>query len=174
MTMGQVERLTATQKACLRLVFLHMSSKDIGKQLGTSPHTVDNHIKAAMQRLGVENRRMAARLLAETEGLDFRRALTDQSPELGNDTSPNATVFAQFEEKFESGSAEFTEKVSVQTDTRSHYGQASVRLPIPRYLGEANTLSAAERIGWMLALVVLICLAVGAMLSGLEALRSIT
>lgn len=40
-----------------------MSSKEIGRQLGISPSTVDNHIHAAVTKLNAKNRWQAAQLL---------------------------------------------------------------------------------------------------------------
>jgi DNA-binding CsgD family transcriptional regulator len=63
----RIARLTDQQRACLRLVYAHMTSKEIAPLLGIEPGSVDQHIKAAMRVLGVGDRRAAARLLAEYE-----------------------------------------------------------------------------------------------------------
>src|ERR1044072_2814751 len=68
MDSDRIERLTDKQRACLRLVYAHMSSKEIAPRLGVEPGTVDQYIKAAMRTLGVSERRGAARRLAEQEG----------------------------------------------------------------------------------------------------------
>lgn len=59
--------LSEGQKACLRLVAQGMSSKEIAKQLGLAPQTVDTYLKTSMARLGASNRRDAARMLAASE-----------------------------------------------------------------------------------------------------------
>lgn len=59
--------LTDGQKACLRLVAQGMSSKEIARELQLTPLTVDTYVKAAIARLGVANRREAARRLHEQE-----------------------------------------------------------------------------------------------------------
>jgi DNA-binding CsgD family transcriptional regulator len=61
--------LTPGQKACLRLVMQHLSSKEIARELGISPHTVDMRIKRANAALGVSTRFEAARALAACEQL---------------------------------------------------------------------------------------------------------
>lgn len=38
---ARIAELTDSRRACLRLVYRHMSSKDIARGLGISPHTVD-------------------------------------------------------------------------------------------------------------------------------------
>ena len=65
--LDQVDQLTEAQRRCLRLVLAHMTSKEIGRELQLSPHTIDAHLKAAMRTLGVSTRIQAARLLEEAE-----------------------------------------------------------------------------------------------------------
>lgn len=67
MDFERVARLTDQQRVCLRLVYAHMTSKEIARLLGIEPGSVDQHIKAAMRVLGVGDRRTAARMLAEHE-----------------------------------------------------------------------------------------------------------
>jgi DNA-binding CsgD family transcriptional regulator len=172
MTGQGVERLTTSQKACLRLVLLQMSSKDIAKRLGTSPHTVDNHIKTAIQRLGVATRAEASLQLAAFEGIDLRRALADQTPELGNETCFAPPLDPQVNPQRVAGAREEAEvKIGQQNgaDLPPSF-LSSLRLPLPRYLGEENNLSTAARLGWIIVLIILISLAAGALLSGIEAL----
>ncbi|WP_447726025.1 LuxR C-terminal-related transcriptional regulator [Sphingomonas koreensis] len=61
------ERLTERQKDCLRLVAQGYTSKEIGRKIGISPATVDNHVRAALDTLQVESRAEAARLLTAAE-----------------------------------------------------------------------------------------------------------
>jgi DNA-binding CsgD family transcriptional regulator len=68
MDRNSLDRLTEKQRECLRLVYAHMSSKEIAQKLGVEPGTVDQYVKAAMRILGVGERRTAARMLAEHEG----------------------------------------------------------------------------------------------------------
>ena len=62
-----VAALTEGQRDCLRLVYNHMTSKDIARQLGVSPHTVDMRLRTAMKTLSVGSRIEAARLLVQEE-----------------------------------------------------------------------------------------------------------
>jgi hypothetical protein len=48
----------------------HFSSKEIARQLGVSPHTVDKRLKMAISILGVATRVDAARILAQSEAID--------------------------------------------------------------------------------------------------------
>lgn len=62
-----VSQLTDGQRDCLRLVYNHMTSKDIARVLGVSPHTVDMRLRTAMKVLGVTTRIDAARVLMQEE-----------------------------------------------------------------------------------------------------------
>ncbi|RYF91438.1 MAG: LuxR family transcriptional regulator [Caulobacteraceae bacterium] len=64
---GKLERLTGREREILRLVGQHLTGKEIGKQLGLSNHTVANHVRNALERLGVDDRRAAARMLLAAE-----------------------------------------------------------------------------------------------------------
>jgi DNA-binding CsgD family transcriptional regulator len=76
-----IQRLTARQKDCLRLVGQGFTSKEIGRQLGISYATVDNHIRASLDSLQVTGRAEAARLLLSAEA---DQPLTNQPPLLAD------------------------------------------------------------------------------------------
>jgi DNA-binding CsgD family transcriptional regulator len=78
----RLARVNEGQRACLRLVLQHQSSKDIARALGISPHTVDQRIRFAMKSLGVANRVEAARLLAAAEAGTAYQPLIHQSPDI--------------------------------------------------------------------------------------------
>jgi len=81
MVANRIEQLSPRERDCLRLVALAYSSKEIGRQLGISHHTVDDHLKHAMSVLDVASRFEAARLLTEAEGAP-PQALGTHSPSL--------------------------------------------------------------------------------------------
>jgi DNA-binding CsgD family transcriptional regulator len=56
--------LTEGQKACLRLVVQHQTSKEIARTLGISPFTVDQRLDAARRKLNATSRKDAAKLFA--------------------------------------------------------------------------------------------------------------
>ncbi|MNS55562.1 Bacterial regulatory protein, luxR family [compost metagenome] len=58
------DRLSHRQVECLKLSAF-MSDKEIGRKLGLSPHTVENHIREAKRKLGVSSRKKALELLTE-------------------------------------------------------------------------------------------------------------
>lgn len=65
----RVASLTAAERECLRLVYQHMTSKDIARKLDVSPHTVDMRLRNAIRKLEVQSRIEAARALVADEGL---------------------------------------------------------------------------------------------------------
>jgi DNA-binding CsgD family transcriptional regulator len=56
-------RLSTRQRQCLDRVGQGYTSKEIGRQLGLSPSTVDSHIRAALERLNMSDRAEAARFV---------------------------------------------------------------------------------------------------------------
>src|SRR5215213_7013564 len=94
----RIARLTEQQRACLRYVYAHLTSKEIAPIMGIEPGSVDQHIKAAMKTLGVADRRTAARVLAEHEAQTGGPALAYPSMDLGNVPDP-----ASFGPPIESG-----------------------------------------------------------------------
>lgn len=61
--------LSEGQKACLRLVDEHRTSKEIARILGISPFTVDQRLTLARKKLGAATRIEAARIFAEYDGI---------------------------------------------------------------------------------------------------------
>lgn len=59
--------LTEGQKACLRLVDDHHTSKEIARILGISPFTVDQRLDAARRKLRAASRKDAAKIFAASE-----------------------------------------------------------------------------------------------------------
>lgn len=59
--------LTEGQKACLRLVVQHYTSKEIARTLGISPFTVDQRLDAARRKLNAASRKDAAKKFAALE-----------------------------------------------------------------------------------------------------------
>jgi DNA-binding CsgD family transcriptional regulator len=52
----QLASLTDKQRAVLDLLIAHKTSKEIARELGISPHTVDQRIQFAKAKLGVDSR----------------------------------------------------------------------------------------------------------------------
>lgn len=67
MNSGRRTELTEGQKACLRLVDDHHTSKEIARKLGISPFTVDQRLDAARRKLDAPSRKDAAKMFAAME-----------------------------------------------------------------------------------------------------------
>ena len=164
----RLARLTDKQRECLRLVYAHLSSKEIAPRLGVEPGTVDQYIKAAMRILGVADRRAAARMLAEHEAptsqplvyqpLDIVSG--DDRAMFGASTGgqPRATVGETMRED----RAVFEVLPTPSLD--------SLKLPLPIGKGKPSDLRPLVRLGWIFLLLILIALAFGIFVTGFEAL----
>jgi DNA-binding CsgD family transcriptional regulator len=64
---GAVERLSAGQRDCLRLVLQGYEFKEIARLLETSPGAINERLREARRTLGVSSSREAARMLAAHE-----------------------------------------------------------------------------------------------------------
>jgi DNA-binding CsgD family transcriptional regulator len=78
------EGLSHRQVECLKLSAF-MSDKEIGRKLGLSPHTVENHIREAKRKLGVSSRKKALELLTEipSDGIGGMADVGESSPAPG-------------------------------------------------------------------------------------------
>jgi DNA-binding CsgD family transcriptional regulator len=66
---GLHEKLTERERECLRLVHAHRNSKQIARELGIKPGTVDRHCENAVKKLQADSRIDAALRLAAWETL---------------------------------------------------------------------------------------------------------
>lgn len=80
------ERLSERQRQCLDLVAEGRTSKEIARTLKLSPSTVDNHVRAALERLGLNNRADAARLMQASSSAALAPALPEEP--IGADREP--------------------------------------------------------------------------------------
>lgn len=64
-------RLSPRQTECLRGVLDLKSAKQIGRELGISPHAVEKHLRICREKFGVATTAEAARLFARAEGSEF-------------------------------------------------------------------------------------------------------
>lgn len=64
---ARFDRLSDGQKECLRLFHARWEVKDIARQIGRSPVTVNQRLAAARKHLGVDRSAEAARLLVQHE-----------------------------------------------------------------------------------------------------------
>lgn len=126
------ELLSERQRECLRLVGEGFRSKEIGPRLDLAPSSVDTYIKAAVAKLGVSDRREAARVLAKFE----------LSQRLG---SPSEQLSPSLQ----------TDADEVQQEPRGFWKRI---LNLPPIGGYPNRLSAQER---LLAMLRVACIMTG-------------
>ena len=164
----RVERLTAGQLDCLRLVDQHLSSKEIAAELGISPHTVDQRIRQALQILGVERRAQAARVVAQHSG-PYQR-LIHQSPYIpANEQSghPEAAVSHQIRHADRAGKAG---GASFLTEQRPASFWPSLQLPFATRSNPRNEMSVGQRLLWIVLISTGAAFSAGMYLAGLESL----
>ena len=96
MNNGRRNELTEGEKACLRLVDDHQTSKEIARKLGISPFTVDQRLDAARRKLDAPSRKDAAKMFADMERRSISQPLVyetqwlEKRPAGGNsDLPPN-------------------------------------------------------------------------------------
>ena len=168
-----INRLTSRQRDCLRLVLHHKQSKEIGRELGISPMTVDNHFRSAIQTLGVANRLEAARMLESYERLEPSQRLTSQPQPV---VSPTETPIMR--SPVTSGDR-MGDMVSALREDQVPYrtyrtaGFVDFPLPVPTRGNPRNDLTIAQRLFWIAILVFGMGLGAGALLSGFAALTDI-
>jgi DNA-binding CsgD family transcriptional regulator len=167
MSEERLDRLTDKQRECLRLVYAHLSSKEIAPRLRVEPGTVDQYVKAAMRTLGVSDRRAAARMLAEHEARDVR-PLVYQPLDIAQIGEPAMFVPSTEGRKTVSGGAVREDQAVFQILPTNP--PAAFHLPLPIRGGRPHDLSPVKRLGWILLLILLIALSFGFFITGFEAL----
>jgi len=174
MESDRIQKLTEAQRTCLRMVLMHLSSKDIARELGISPHTVDQRLRMAIQALGVANRFEAARILAKYESPTPYQSAIYQSPHVAPAPVP-ATVglsdiqgVRQGDTGFQ-GTAVREEQIAFRTPAFASGG--FVNLPFPTPGRERNDLNIVQRLGWIVSIAIASALAFGGLLAGIDALR---
>lgn len=177
MNKARIARLSEAQRACLRRVLAHQTSKDIARELGISPHTVDQRLRVAAKTLGVAGRIEAAKLLAahEQDVPDAYQPLIYQSsaiaPEDDISVSPPWTAGDQSTGQREFGDTARERQLSYQSFVPEP--QRSIALPFPFGLSEENKLGIGSRLGWIVMIAIAAALSFGAILAGLESLGSL-
>ncbi|WP_197460187.1 helix-turn-helix transcriptional regulator [Sphingorhabdus sp. M41] len=173
MTVSGLDRLNDGQRDCLRLVLAHLNSKEIARELGVSPHTVDQRLRIAMRILGAQSRFEAARIFARLDQensyqpLIYQSSAVEAASKTGEQDASSGRIRTKKTGRLDDG---------VNADGGGAilgFEQSEIRhrpLPIPRYRGEKNSLAAVERLGWILAIAIGAALSFGGLIAGLEAL----
>lgn len=192
--MDAISQLTDGQRDCLRLVYRHMTSKDIARALGVSPHTVDMRLRTAMKTLSVGSRIEAARLLVDAEaGNSTYQPLIYHPSELAGDAG-DATVGAPASTRSDDNAIP-TQDARIRPvvgppaggpprpagasplypPTWPQPGQVQYGQPAPLTgslpWGARNELSVAARLAWIAMIAIGSALGFGAILGAFEALK---
>lgn len=172
-----INKLTTRQRDCLRLVLHHKQSKEIGRELGISPMTVDNHFRSAIQTLGVSNRLEAARLLDSYERDGTSQQLTSQPwPVVSPRESPiigGPAAVGDGQREMTSALREDQVPYRTYRDVGFEPSFANFSLPVPTRGKPRNDLTIAQRLFWIAILIFGMGLGAGALLSGFAALSNI-
>ena len=169
MDRNRIARLTEQQRACLRFVYAHLTSKEIAPRLGIEPGSVDQHIKAAMRVLGVGDRRTAARILAEHEGRTGFQPLVYQPPDIAppaHSSTFGPPIESGWQPSGLSGGAMREEQASFRVATSG----GAPTLPLSIGTTGPGDLGWLARLAWIAAIAIGVALAFGALVSGVEAL----
>lgn len=165
----RIARLTEQQRACLRHVYAHRTSKEIAPLLGIEPGSVDQHIKAAMKTLGVSDRRTAARLFAEQD----TQPLVYQPPDIAaplDSSTFGPPIESGWQPSGLSGGAMRESQASFRVATSG----GAPMLPLPIGTTRPGDLNWLTRLAWIAAIAIGVALAFGALVSAIEALGRLT
>ena len=167
-----VARLSQGQIECLLLVDRHHNSKEIANRLGISPHTVDQRIRGALEKLGVERRGEAARLVADAISPDdatYQR-LIHQSPYIDLPTPighEDSTVRTQIRHADRAGEASPPGNLTEQSPVGSG---SPLQLPFATRSHPSNEMSVGLRLVWIVLIAMGATFSAGMYLAGLESL----
>ena len=165
-------RLSHGQIECLLLVDRHHSSKEIAAQLGISPHTVDQRIRGALEKLGVERRGEAARLIAAALSDDHEayQRLIHQSPYIDDPTDTGqqeGSVRTQIRHADRAG--EVSPPGNLTEQSPAGHG-SPLQLPFATRSHPSNEMSVGLRLVWIVLIAMGATFSAGMYLAGLESL----
>jgi DNA-binding CsgD family transcriptional regulator len=165
-----VARLTPGQLDCLVLVNQHYSSKEIAAELGISRHTVDQRIRQALQRLGVDRRSEAARIACSAGALPAYQQLIHQPPHIDAATDPGDQVEAVSHQIRHADRAGGIRSAGVITEQASSGAWSSLPLPFATRSHPRNEMSVGLRLLWIVLIAMGATFSAGMYLAGLESL----
>ena len=172
MNPDRFDRLTDKQRECLRLVFMHRSSKEIARELGVGSDAVDQRIKTAMRTLGVESRTEAARLLAQHEGMGPYQRLVYQRPDVAPDPVPPSfdPQANEGERTAEEAYGTAVREEQAMFQTMQWRPARALPFPLPVEGERRNDLGPLQRLAWIVGIAIGTAIGFGAFLTGLQAL----
>jgi len=167
-----VARLSHGQIECLLLVDQHHNSKEIAVRLGISPHTVDQRIRGALEKLGVERRGEAARMVAAALGPDdaLYQRLIHQSPYIDL-VSPTGQQETAVRNSIRHADRAGEASPPVNLTEQSPAGPGSpLQLPFATRSHPSNEMSVGFRLLWIILIAMGATFSAGMYLAGLESL----
>ena len=170
--LSRVARLSQGQIDCLLLVDKHHSSKEIAVRLGISPHTVDQRVRGALEKLGVERRGEAARLVAAaiSSGDQAYQRLIHQPPHIDADAASGHQEGAVSHQIRHAGRAGETSSPGVITEQRPVGFGSPLQLPFATRSHPSNEMSIVQRLLWIVLIAMGAAFSAGMYLAGLESL----
>ena len=167
-----VSQLSDGQIECLLLVDRHHNSKEIAAKLGISPHTVDQRIRRALEKLGVERRGEAARIVADAIAVDHPayQRLIHQSPYIDlpiEAEQQEATVRTKIRHADRAGGARPSGNLTEQSP--AGFG-SPLQLPFATRSHPSNEMSVGLRLLWIVLIAMGATFSAGMYLAGLESL----
>jgi DNA-binding CsgD family transcriptional regulator len=172
--------LSPRQIDCLRLVHARLNSKEIGRELGLSPHTVDKHVREGVVKLGASNRYHAARMLhgagdstgERFTGQPFAMRDSRYSPEYLRAASELPDAGASVGSH--PGYAPVASPPPVLHDAAAAYAPAAMGFPgAAAQAGGRNELDLMSRLGIIAALAAAMALGFGAIIASLRSLSGL-
>lgn len=175
MSNALVAKLSDGQRECLRRVLRHQTSKDIARDLGVSPHTVDQRLRVAAKTLGVASRIEAALVLAghENAGPELYQPAVYQSSDIASELHGGSFGGATTGVSVEAEPEQTVRERQLMYQAFVPEPHRSIALPFPLGAEDENKLNAWRRVGWIVVIAIASALAFGAILSGLESLGSL-
>lgn len=169
----RIARLTDQQRACLRHVYAHRTSKEIAPILGIEPGSVDQHIKAAMKTLDVPDRRTAAKVFAEYEGHEESPPLVYPTRHPASPPDPYnfvPPIVSGWQPHEPAGGSMREEQAFFRVATPG----GSPMFQLPMGSSKPSDLNWATRLMWIAIIAIGVALAFGALVSAIEALGRLT
>ena len=169
---SRVTRLSQGQIDCLLLVDQHHNSKEIAVRLGISPHTVDQRIRGALEKLGVDRRGEAARLVAAAilSNDEAYQRLIHQTPHIDAGSvagHQGGAVGHQIRHADRAGEASPS---GFKTEQRPVEFGSPLQLPFATRSHPSNEMSGGLRLLWIVLIAIGVTFSAGMYLAGLESL----
>ena len=167
-----VARLSPGQIECLLLVHQHHNSKEIAVRLGISPHTVDQRIRGALEKLGVERRGEAARMVAAALSPEHEayQRLIHQSPHIDPAFGFGHQEGAVSHQIRHADRAGEVDPPGVNTEQRPIGFGSPLQLPFATRSHPSNEMSVGLRLLWITLIAIGAAFSAGMYLAGLESL----